>query len=280
MGRGSNRGSEPLPRFEVDIVVADRDMTLYRGDALKVLRENLHDKSVAACVTSPPYLDARPEYDSPTLKEFYEIFVELRRVVIGPMLLNVGRLWRDGQESLWWVRMIEEALRAGWTFRDTLVWVKPNANPIHGEVLANSHEYVFIFGIGCVPNNVRTDYDAESLARFTRRYRNGGGVKGDVREQDSREANELGARARSFFIGYVGREKGNPHPAPMSLDFAKHLVALASYEGHEIIDPFAGSGTTLLAARLMGRESIGIERDERYCAIAADRLAQQTLEIA
>lgn len=261
---------------ESSIVVADRDMTLYRGDALEVLRD-FQDAAFQACVTSPPYLDARPEYPSPTLAEFRAIFKELRRVVAGPMLLNVGRLWNERREVLWWVKLLEEADATGWQLRDTLIWVKPNANPIHGQVLANSHEYVFLLGDGSVPDNVRTDYDEESLARFTRRYRNGGGVKGDVREQDSREANELGARARSFFIAYVGREKGNPHPAPMPLELAMHLVALASVEGDEIVDPFAGSGTTLLAARMLGREAVGIEFNANYCEMASRRLAQQSL---
>lgn len=260
----------------MSLYLTDRDVTIYNCGALEALRD-LNDGSMAACVTSPPYLDARPEYPSPTLPEFHEIFKELRRVVAGPMLLNVGRLWSKRREVLWWVKLLEEGNKTEWQLRDTLIWVKPNANPIHGQVLADSHEYVFIFGDGSLPDNVRTDYDVESLARFTRRYRNGTGVKGEDREQDGREANELGARARSFFISYVGREKGNPHPAPMPLELALHLVLLASSKKDEIIDPFAGSGTTLLAARMLGREAIGIELDESYCAIAAGRLAQQSL---
>jgi DNA modification methylase len=254
--------------------LSDPDVTLWNGDALEVLR-TLPDRSADACVTSPPYLNARPEYPSPTLADFADIFRELRRVVEGPLLLNVGRLWSNSQEDLWWGPLVDVARMSGWPLRDTLVWIKPNANPIHGEVLANSHEYVFILGDGYEPDAVRTEYAEESLARFTRRWRNNTGVKGEHREQDGREAHEDGARPRSFFIAYVGREKGNEHPAPMAEDLARHLILLSG--GQIILDPFGGSGTTALVARKLHRRAILIELNADYCSLAADRLSQQSL---
>lgn len=261
--------------------LADSDLTVYCGDALAVLPE-LEAGSVQAVVTSPPYLDARREYGTPGPREWRGIFSELRRVVApaGPAVFNVGRLWRDGVESDWWMRLIRYARRGGWQHLDTLVWIKPNGNPIHGRFLANSHEYALVFGGRETLLNedaVRTEYDAESLARYTRRYRNGGGVKGEVREQDGREAHALGARARSFFICYAGSEKGNPHPAPMALEFAEHLVLLAAWPGGVILDPFMGSGTTALAARLHGRRSVGVEKSEDYCRLIQERTQQLSL---
>lgn len=257
----------------------DPDLRLFHGDALEVLAA-METGTVDAVVTSPPYLDARPEYPSPTIEEFEWIFEALARVVTGGMLWNVGRIWRDGTERLWWTDLIRAAAMSGWAHWDTEVWIKPNANPIHGRVLANSHEYILVFGHEGVSFNedaIRTEYDAESLARFTRRYRNAGGVKGETREQDGRQANSAGARARSFFIGYVGRDKGNPHAAPMTADLAEHLVSLATFPGETVLDPFAGSGTTMLAARKLGRSSVGIELNEAYCQLAARRLQQLSL---
>lgn len=267
-------------RAAVKPYLADPDFTLYQGDALMVL-SGLPDESVHCVVTSPPYLDARPDYPSPTLEDFGHIFSELRRVVTGPALVNIGRTWRGGCEYRWWDDLLAAVADFGWAHLDTRVWLKPNANPIHGAVFADSHEYVFVLGTPGMALNtdaIRTPYASESKARMARTWINGRGVKGDGRgHQTGREINPLGARARSFVTIGVGKEKGNEHPAPMPLEVAEWMIALGSAPGDTIIDPFAGSGTTGLAARTLGRRSIGIELSEDYCALAARRLSQLSL---
>ena len=70
----------------------------------------------------------------------------------------------------------------------------------------------------------------------------------------------------------------NGHPCPKPLGAWQWLLAKGSTEAEDVIlDPFMGSGTTLRAAKNMGRQAIGVEIEERYCEIAAKRLAQEVL---
>jgi site-specific DNA-methyltransferase (adenine-specific) len=68
------------------------------------------------------------------------------------------------------------------------------------------------------------------------------------------------------------------HPAPFPVELARRCIRLSTWPGETVFDPFAGSGTTLLAARQLGRRAVGIERCERYCELAVSRLAQTSFD--
>lgn len=67
------------------------------------------------------------------------------------------------------------------------------------------------------------------------------------------------------------------HPTQKPLGMIRRQIELVTARGDTVLDPFMGSGTTLRAAKDLGRKAIGIEIEERYCEIAARRLAQEVL---
>ena len=68
------------------------------------------------------------------------------------------------------------------------------------------------------------------------------------------------------------------HPTEKPVELKAFFVRLHSDEGETVLDPFMGSGTTLVAAKQLGRKAIGIEIEEKYCEIAVKRLAQARLQ--
>lgn len=77
----------------------------------------------------------------------------------------------------------------------------------------------------------------------------------------------------------IQRHKGDSgHPAPFPVELPERCIRLSTWPGEVVLDPFMGSGSTLIAARGLGRRAIGVDREERWCELAAKRLSQGILE--
>jgi site-specific DNA-methyltransferase (adenine-specific) len=79
--------------------------------------------------------------------------------------------------------------------------------------------------------------------------------------------------------GYFFHEENFGHPGYTPYPIMARAIAIMSQSSSLIVDPFMGSGTTLRAAKDLGRKAIGIEIEERYCEIAVKRLAQEVLPL-
>lgn len=125
--------------------------------------------------------------------------------------------------------------------RQVLVWHKPADSGVVGSVTGYRRDAEPVFLVGSWPMR---------HARWSSVLRSGAGS-----------------------IANVVTQTGHPHTKPV--DLMRDLIDRAP-DG-SVIDPFMGSGSTLVAAKQLNRRAIGIEIEERYCEIAAQRLSHQTL---
>lgn len=112
-------------------------------------------------------------------------------------------------------------------------------------------------------------------------------VYGTMRHQgttDPLPRNDIGGASKFFYVAKPSKSEksrlvaeGNDHPTVKPVRLMRHLIELVTEPVDVILDPFLGSGTTAVAAKELGRKLIGMEQDERYCTIAAKRLAQGVL---
>lgn len=144
-------------------------------------------------------------------------------------------------------------------FKRTIIWEKENLYG-GGDYLLG-HEYILYFKKGNpVFNNIGRAATSNALNRI------GKSVAKDKSVWKSSGFNNTCAE-------YSG------HPTQKPLEIIMKIIKNSSSPDSLILDPFMGSGTTLRAAKDLGRKAIGIEIEERYCQIAADRLRQEVLPL-
>ena len=293
----SNTKTSPIHQFSLKGatcgIICDDSRT-----ALLDLKEN-----VDLIVTSPPYADARRNhYDSVHPDDFAEWFMTFHEPFFdvlkptGSLVINIKDKVVKGVRHRYVWHVIERLSESGWFAIDDYIWHKTNPMP------------------GSWPNRLRDGWEyCFHLAKSTRPYFNADGVRKPIGDWvDSRlkklgendqsrhnSENESGfGRDISKWVGkktvlpanvislpLVGVNKG--HPAVFPIDLPSFFIKLLCPEGGLVVDPFGGSGTTGIAALTLGRNSLLIDNNPEYCALAAERIEreiqhdgeQQTLEL-
>jgi len=255
--------------------------SLYCCDCLDGL-SRLPEGCAQLVLTSPPYPGSRRARDRPArippvqfLPWFLERCFAVRRVLAerGNFFLNVDDFVARGEQA-GVAHRLALALKSevGLRWIATYHWTKPNAMPgAYGPRLKNAHEFVFHFSRSLKPvvhlDALLTDY----IAR-----RSSGGVTGRKTGRSVSQARmyrRAGADPGNVFHVAVGGGR-NAHPTPMPLELARKFVLLGSASGDLVVDPFAGGGTTLVAAKELGREYVGFEIVPEYARAARRRLRQ------
>lgn len=254
---------------------------LLQGDSAEKLLE-IEAESVDLVVTSPPYDNLR-DYKGYELN-LEEIISGLWRVVKegGVVVWVVGDATVKGSETGSSFRQALKFMDAGFRLHDTMIYEKNTSSfPArrNGVRYTQIFEYMFVFSKG-KPKTANLICDKKNKyaghtnwGKNTQRGRDGVLVEtkkiSPVPEQSPRN---------NIWRYVVGGGFGNKdkkayrHPATFPLDLAKDHILTWSEKGDVVLDPFMGSGTTAIAAKELGREWIGIEISEEYCALITERL--------
>lgn len=235
-------------------------MTKYKnnillGDTIEVLRQ-LPTESVDLGVTSPPYnkgeknkgwLVKNVKYnvanDCVDEKQYQqnqiEVLNELYRIIKpgGSFFYNHKTRWDRGEmfHPIMWLR------KTSWTIRQEIIWDRMIAANIRGWRFWQVDERIYWLYKPINNNKIGKEL--------------------------------LSKHALLTSIWRFPPERNNPHPAPFPLELPTRIIySLMNEDKGVVIDPYCGSGTTLVAAKLLGKDYIGIDISEDYIAFAKERV--------
>ena len=261
MGQSGARPETTVMRVEP--YYDDGQVTLYCGDNRELLDRVAVD--VDAIVTDPPYGDTSLDWDR-TPDRFW---LELAAVA------GIRSLWCFGSFRFW-MEVRSQFTTAGWRYAQEVVWEKHNGSSFHADRFKRVHELAVQWYRGAweaVYREPQVTHDA--TARTVRRKRRPPHT-GHI-EAGSYASEDGGPRLQRSVI-YCRSEHGRAIcETQKPLGILRPLIAYSVPPGGLVLDPFAGSCSTLRAARELGRRAIGIEAREQMCAKAVDLLAQGVL---
>jgi len=271
------------------------DIQLYCGDCLEVMA-GMEPRSVNMVFTSPPYAERRKTTyggisDDKYVEWFLPIGKEIRRILNlnGSFFLNIKPHTHKGERSLYVFDLVCQLKRdIGFFFVEEYCWTK-NAFPgsLKGR-FKNAFEPVYHFTKNS-PNEITfnpvacgTPIKKESIARTYRKQcgapKNGSGMTG-MNTTNIRNL-ALARPSNVINVNNVSNQFSDKqlHPATFPEGLVEFFVKSFTEEGHTIIDPFGGSGTTAVVCHKLGRRCISIEIDQTYHDIAVKRVTEAQMQ--
>jgi site-specific DNA-methyltransferase (adenine-specific) len=188
-------------------------------------------------------------------------------------------LWCFGSLRFW-LSEGRHFTEAGWQLSQDLIWEKHNGSGFASDRFKRVHEQPAHWYRGdwaSVYKDPPVTFDA--TARTVKR-RGQTPHTGEIGAEVNYATVDGGPRLQRSVV-YVRSENGRAvHPTQKPLGILRPLITYSCPVDGIVLDPFAGSGSTLLAARDLGRRAIGIEAREDYCEAAVKRLGQGVLDVA
>jgi len=236
----------------------------------------MQPESVDLVVTSPPYDDLRT-YGGHSW-DFERLAGELTRVLKpgGVIVWVVADATVNGSETGTSMRQALHFQSLGLKIHDTMAWVKPNPRPTQSTRYETAWEFMFVLSAGRPKAANLLREPCLNAGRARTKHRSTGGAAEDNGEGSYRYAETK--IMRNVWEVALGAD-GAGHPAAYPEELARRHVATWSNPGDVVLDPFAGSGTTLKAAKELNRRFIGIEINPEYVAICQRRIAQDVLPL-
>lgn len=238
--------------------------TIYQGDCMQVI-EQLPDNSIDAIFADPPYFLSnggisvqsgkqvcvdKGDWDKGGTPEHIYQFNKQWLSLCRPKLKDNGTIWISGTHHN--IHVVMRCLQElGYKVLNTITWQKTDPPP-------NLSCRYFNFSTELVIWARKHEKKTHKFNYETMKQLNGGTQMTDV-----------------WRIPAVGKWEKNQgkHPTQKTLRLLYRIILASTNEGDTILDPFSGSGTTGVAANLLGRKYIGIEQDKKFCELSLSRRA-------
>ncbi len=249
----------------------------------------IDDETIHLVVTSPPYWALKRYEEHPSqmghmkdyevfLAELEKVWRHVYRVLVpgGRLVCVVGDVCLSRRENAG--RHVVVPLHADICVQCRRIGLD-NLNPIIWHKIANA-SYEVSNGSKFLGKPYEPNAIIKNDIEFILMQRKPGGYR-----KPSDEQRALSRIAKDDFNKWfqqfwtLSGASTKEHPAPFPLELAYRLVRMFSFAGDTVLDPFAGTGTTMIAAMKSGRNSIGVEIEPKYARMAARRLKQESQDL-
>ena len=268
---------------------------VYHGDSKEKLKSIL-DNSVDLIVTSPPYTDQRKTtYGGISSDEYVKWFLpiseQLLRVLnpTGTFILNIKEKVINGERSTYVIELIIEMRKQGWLWTEEFIWHKKNCYPGKWpNRFRDSWERLLQFNKEKKFNMYQEEVMVPTGEWANTRLKN-------LSEIDkTRDNSKVGSGFGKKISNWINRDKVYPtnvlhiatecsnrnHSAAFPEGLPEWFIKLFTKENDTVLDPFMGSGTTLIVANRMKRNSIGIDTVYEYCEAINKKLNPASQELS